>query len=77
MHSSSCEARDGGRVEAIAKDLDCSPQPVRRRLHRFDTEGIEGVLDRPQSGCPRRLRVADERKIMALVRQAPPGRLER
>jgi hypothetical protein len=50
MHRSSCEARDGGRVEAIAKDLDCSPQTVRRRLHRFETEGIEGLGDRPKSG---------------------------
>ena len=68
---------DGGRVEAIAKELDCSPQTVRRRLHRFQTEGIEGLGDRPKSGRPRRLTVADESKIIALVRQAPPGRLER
>ena len=68
---------DGGRVEAIAKDLDCSPQTVRRRLHRFDTEGIEGLGDRPKSGRPRRLTVVDDSKIIALVRQAPPGRLER
>ena len=33
---------DGERVEAIAKELQCSPQTVRRRLHRFDAEGIEG-----------------------------------
>ncbi len=45
---------DGERVEAIAKELQCSPQTVRRRLHRFDAEGS---------------------KIIALVRQAPPGRL--
>ena len=68
---------DGWRVEAIAKDLDCSPQTVRRRLHRFETEGIEGLGDRPKSGRPRRLTGADESKIIALVRQAPPGRLER
>lgn len=68
---------DGGRVEAIANELDCSPQTVRRRLHRFDAEGIEGLGDRPKSGRPRRLTVADDSKIIALVRQAPPGRLER
>jgi len=68
---------DGERVEAIAKNLDCSPQTVRRRLHRFETEGIEGLGDRPKAGRPRRLTTADDSRIIALVRQAPPGRLER
>ena len=66
---------DGERVEAIAKELQCSPQTVRRRLHRFDAEGIEGLGDQPKSGRRRRLTVADDSKIIALVRQAPPGRL--
>ncbi len=68
---------NGERVEAIAKHLDCSPQTVRRRLHRFDAEGIEGLLDRPKSGRPRRLTTQDDSRIIALVRQTPPGRLER
>ena len=68
---------DGKWVEVIAKDLDCSPPTVRRRLHRFETEGIEGLGDRPKSGRPRRLTTQDESRIMVLVRQAPPGRLER
>src|SRR5215467_9408313 len=68
---------DGERVEAIAKGLDCSPQTVRRRLHRFETEGIEGLGDRPKAGRPRRLTAEDDSRIIALVRQAPPGKLER
>src|SRR5712692_1133199 len=68
---------NGERVEAIAQNLDCSPQTVRRRLHRFETEGIEGLGDRPKSGRPRRLTVTQDSQIIALVRQAPPGRLER
>jgi transposase len=68
---------DGKRVEAIAKHLDCSPQTVRRRLHRFETEGIEGLGDRPKAGRPRCLTAADDSRIISLVRQAPPGRLER
>jgi transposase len=68
---------DGKRVEAIATELNCSPKTVRRQLHRFETEGIEGLGDRPRSGRPRRLTVADDSKLIALVRQAPPGRLER
>ncbi len=66
---------DGERVEAIAQELHCNPQTVRRRLHRFETEGIEGLGDRPKPGRPRRLTAADESKIIALVSQPPPGRL--
>lgn len=66
---------DGQRLEAIAKELHCSAQTVRRRLHRFDAEGIEGLGDRPKVGRPRRLTAADDSKIIALVSQPPPGRL--
>jgi transposase len=63
---------DGERVEAIAQALHCRPQTVRRRLHRFDEEGLG---DRSKPGRPRRLSAADDSKLIALVRQAPPGRL--
>jgi len=66
---------DGQRVEAIAKELRCSALTVRRRLHRFDVEGIEGLGDRPKAGRPRRLTTEDDSKLIALVRQPPPGRL--
>jgi transposase len=66
---------DGERVEAIAKELQCNPQTVRRRLHRFDTEGIEGLGDRPKPGRPRRLTPANDSQLIALVSQPPPGRL--
>ena len=66
---------DGERVEAIAKELACSPQTVRRRLHRFDAEGIDGLGDRPKSGRRRRLTTSDDSKIIALVSLSPPGRL--
>lgn len=67
---------DGEQVEAIAKELQCSAQTVRRRLHRFDAEGIEGLGDRPRSGRPRRLTEAEYSKLIALGSLAPPGRLE-
>ena len=66
---------DGERVEAIARELQCSSQTVRRRLHRFDAEGIDGLGDRAKAGRPRRLTSEDDSKLIALVRQAPPGRL--
>jgi transposase len=66
---------DGERVEAIAKELQCSPQTVRRRLHRFESEGLEGLGDRPKAGRPRRLTSEDDSRLIALVRKAPPGQL--
>jgi transposase len=68
---------DGEDVETIAKEVHCHAQTVRRRLHRFDEEGINGLGDRPKAGRPRRLTTADDSQIIALVRTAPPGRLER
>jgi transposase len=66
---------DGERVEEIARTLQCSPQTVRRRLHRFDTAGFEGLGDRPRPGRPRRLTHADDSALIALVHTPPPGRL--
>lgn len=68
---------DGKQVEAIAKQLQCSAQTVRRRLHRFNAEGIEGLGDRPRSGRPRRLTEGECSKLIALASKVPPGRLER
>ena len=66
---------EGKRVEMIGKEVGCSPQTVRRRLHRFDAEGIEGLGDRPKPGRPRRLTAQDESRLIALVHEAPPGQL--
>jgi transposase len=66
---------DGKRVEAIAKEVQCSAQTVHRR--RFDAEGIEGLGDRPRSGRPSRLTERERSKLIALASKAPPGRLER
>lgn len=68
---------DGKQVEIIARELQCSEQTVRRRLHRFDAEGLEGLGDRPRSGRPSRLTEGERSKLIALASKAPPGRLER
>jgi transposase len=68
---------EGKRVETIAQEVQCSAQTVCRRLHRFDAEGIEGLGDRPRSGRPSRLTEVERSKLIALVRKAAPGRLER
>src|SRR5262250_490256 len=64
---------DGERVEAIAKAFYCDPQTVRRRIHRFNAEGLDGLGDRPKPGRACRLTAEDDSKLIALVNQAPPG----
>jgi transposase len=65
---------DGMRVPSIAERLGCHPETVRRRLHRFNAEGIDGLGDRPGPGRRPRLTEAERSRIIALVKTAPPGR---
>ncbi len=66
----------GLRTAKIAEELGCHPQTVRRRLHRFNTEGIDGLGDRPGAGRRARITEQERSKIIALVSKEPPGRLE-
>jgi len=68
---------DGLGVPAIAGQLGCHPKKVRRWLHRFNAEGIDGLGDRPGAGRKRRITEAQRSAIIALARSAPPGRLDR
>jgi transposase len=61
----------------IAMELDCHPQTVRERLHRFNAEGVDGLLDYPRPGRKRRISEAARSAIIALVGTTPPGRLTR
>jgi transposase len=66
----------GLRTARIAEELACHPQTVRRRLHRFNTEGIDGLGDRPGAGRRPRITEQERSKIIALVsNKEPPGRL--
>src|SRR5204862_6934564 len=68
---------DGLGVPAIAGQLGCRPKKVRRWLHRFNAEGIDGLGDRPGAGRKRRITEAERSAILALARSVPPGRLDR
>jgi transposase len=68
---------DGLGVPAIAGQLSCHPKTVRRWLHRFSAEGIDGLGDRPGAGRRRRITEAQRSAIIALARSALPGRLDR
>ncbi len=68
---------DGLSVPAIAGRLGCHPKKVRRWLHRFSADGLDGLGDRPGAGRKRRITEVQRSAIIARARSAPPGRLER
>jgi transposase len=68
---------DGLAVPAIAAQASWHENTVRRWLHRFNADGIDGLGDRPGAGRTRRITEAQRSAIIALARSAPPGRLAR
>jgi transposase len=68
---------DGLAVPAIAEQPGFHPKKVRRWLHRFNADGIDGLGDRPGAGRRRRITGAQRSAIIALARSEPPGRLAR
>jgi len=60
----------------IATELGCHPQTVRIHLKRFTLEGVAGLGMRPGSGRKPRLTERERSRILAFVKQAPPGHLE-
>ena len=67
----------GGKTpNEIAAELGCHPQTVRVHLKRFTREGVAGLGMRPGSGRKPRLTEQERSRILALVKQVPPGHLE-
>jgi transposase len=66
---------DGLRTTEIARERQCHPQTVRERLVRFQTDGMDGLGDRPGPGRKPRLTEAERSVIIGLVAMPPPGRL--
>ncbi len=67
----------GLRTTEIAEELGCHPKTVRKRVHRFNAEGIDGLADRPGAGRKPRIAEDERSRIIALVSEDPPGRLVR
>jgi len=65
----------GLRTARIAEELGCHPKSVRKRLHRFNAEGIDGLGDRPGAGRKPRITEDERSRIIALVSKDPPGKL--
>ena len=47
--------KDGHNKTEVARRLKVSQQTVRLQYQRFQAEGIEGLYDKPRSGCPFKL----------------------
>lgn len=65
----------GLRVPAIAAELGRSKKTVRRRLHRFNRSGLQGLDDLGGQGRKRRITEEERSRAIALVKTVPPGRL--
>jgi len=66
----------GKTPKEIAAELGCHPQTVRIHLKRFTFAGVAGLGMRPGSGRKPRLTEQERSRILALVKQAPPGHVE-
>jgi transposase len=71
------ESWAGKTPNEIATELGCHPQTGRLHLARFNAEGIPGLGMRAGSGRKPRLSEQERSRILSLVKQPPPGQLER
>jgi transposase len=67
----------GLRTVEVAEELGCHPKTVRKRIHRFNALGIDGLGDPPGAGRKPRITEDERSRIIALVSKNPPGRLVR
>jgi transposase len=71
------ESWAGKTPNEIAAEVHCHPQTVRIHVTRFNAEGISGLGMREGARRKPRLTEKERSRILALVKQPPPGRLER
>jgi transposase len=57
----------GLRTAKIAEELGCHPKTVRKRLHRFNAEDLDGLTDRPGAGRKPRITEDERSRIIVLV----------
>jgi hypothetical protein len=75
--SASSLSWQGPHTTTIVEELSCHPKTVRKRLHRFNAESIDGLGDRPGVGRKPRITEDQRSRIIALVSKEPPGMLVR
>ena len=60
-------------MEEITRQFDCSRSMVFRWRARYFRDGISGLRDKPRCGKPPKYDQAFEKKLLALLTQAPPN----
>jgi transposase len=65
-------AADGQTVAAIAAETQASAQTVRKWWHRFTEQGMEGLLDEPRPGQPRKLSDAQIEQVIVRTLESKP-----
>jgi len=71
------ESWAGKTPQEIATTLSCHPRTVRIHLNRFNGQGVDGLGMREGAGRKPRLTGLERSRILALVKQPPPGKLQR
>jgi transposase len=66
----------GSAVPQIAAELGWDPRTVRKWVHRFNADGVDGLADRGGQGRKPRITQQERSQIIALVATVPPGRLQ-
>ncbi len=63
---------DGEEISQIARRLETTRVSVRKWRDRFLSHGIDGLIDAPRSGQPKKLSAATVEKIVKTVQFSPP-----
>lgn len=63
----------GWQTEQIAEYIGCQVETVRRTIHRWNQQGLEGLWDAPRGGRPPRWQESDFERVEA--RLSEPGTL--
>lgn len=64
---------DGMSNLAVAERVGVSPPTVVHWRHRYRERGVEGLLDEPRPGAPRRVSDADVERVLTLTLESTPA----
>jgi transposase len=63
----------GEKRSTIAKSLGVNPSVVTKWKKRFAIDGIDGLLDMPRSGRPRKYNTYTEERVLSVLDKKPPS----
>lgn len=64
-------SHDGYTIQEIMDIYHVSRDTVSRCFNRWETERLEGLLDKPRSGRPRSLTPSEETKAISILKENP------